>query len=278
MPIVQAILPSPSFMSKAADRALLVLVSCSVLAFIVRPELGAPSLAVVLVGALCLQVAGKSRAERELKAMEAALRASQDTIRDLGARLQVAQEEERARIARELHDDISQQLVVLQIELRHASTAGASKRVEEIGRSVHELANRLYPARLRALGLSGALQLLASECSRPPLVVSVTHGNVPPEISPSHALCLYRVTQEALQNAAKHSRARRVMVDLQSTETEFRLTIGDDGVGFAPQTGGRNGLGLMSIMDRVEAAGGRVTIHSTSGDGARLEVALPLSS
>lgn len=288
--IVQAILRFPLLVSKAGDRisgtilnrpwpllALVLAVIAGVAIAISTPDLAGTALVVTLAAALGLQTVRAGRAERQQKYLEADLRASKARIGDLGARLQSAQEEERARIARELHDDLSQQLVVLQFELRHVGNARSLRRIEEIGQSVHDLANSLYPARLRTLGLSGALQLMTSEYERTPMFVSMTQGIAPPNLPASLTLCLYRVAQEALQNAAKHSRARHVLVDLQCKGAELRLTIGDDGVGFLPDTTVGNGLGLISIRDRVEAAGGRVKIHSAPGRGTRLEVSVPVS-
>jgi len=272
---VQAILRSPVIVSKRL-LALPLVITGGVVVAIANPELLGAALVVTLAAALAVQTVRVSRAERQQKHLEADLRTSKARIGDLGARLQSAQEEERARIARELHDDLSQQLVVLQFELRHVANARALQRVEEIGQSVHDLANSLYPARLRALGLAGALQLMTSEYSRTPMFVSMTQSTAPPNLPASLTLCLYRVAQEALQNAAKHSRARHVLLDLQCKGAELRLTIGDDGVGFAPDTSSRDGLGLISIRDRVEAAGGRVKIHSAPGRGTRLEVAVPV--
>jgi signal transduction histidine kinase len=197
-----------------------------------------------------------------------------------------AQEEERSRIARELHDDISQQLAVLTIDLKmlgrtaqgHADTAAAAalKRAEDIGASVHDLSHRLHPARLRVLGLVDALNGLKRELSHPGVTITFTHQGVPPTLQPDLTLCLFRIVQEALQNANKHSEARNVSVDLTGASDGIALTIVDDGVGFDVDAAWRRGLGLISVRERVEAIGGTFALRSSPGAGTRLEVSVPV--
>jgi signal transduction histidine kinase len=239
-----------------------------------------------LIAGLVIQRTRRRKAEQEVRRSQAALHASYDRIRDLGSRLLNAQEEERSRIARELHDDISQQLAVLTIDLKllgrtaegHAETAAAEalKRAEDIGASVHDLSHRLHPARLRVLGLVDALNGLKRELSHPGVTITFAHQGVPPTLPPDLTLCLFRIVQEALQNANKHSEARNVSVDLIGTSDGIALTIVDDGVGFDVDAAWRRGLGLISVRERVEAIGGTFALRSSPGAGTRLEVSVPV--
>jgi signal transduction histidine kinase len=231
-----------------------------------------------LIAGLLVQRSRRRHAEEQLRSREAELRTSYDRIRDIGRRLLTAQEAERARIARELHDDLSQQLVLLRLDLRHAGNNEETlDRVDEIARSVHELSHRLHPAKLQLLGLVPSLQALQREKSRSGIAVALTHGDIPAGLSPALTLCLFRVVQEALQNAIKYSQATQVLVDLQCDDADLTLTIADDGVGFDLETAWGKGLGLISIRERVEASGGVVTIRSKAGDGTRVDVRVPLA-
>ena len=240
----------------------------------------------VLIAGLVIQRTRRRKAEQEVRRGQAALHASYDRIRDLGSRLLNAQEEERSRIARELHDDISQQLTVLMIDLKllsrtargHAETAAAAvlRRAEDISDSVRDLSHRLHPARLRVLGLVDAIDGLKRELSHSGLTITFTHEGVPRALPPDLTLCLFRIVQEALQNANKHSGARNVSVDLKGTSDGLALAIADDGVGFDVDAAWRRGLGLISVRERVEAFGGRFGLRSSPGAGTRLDVNVPV--
>jgi signal transduction histidine kinase len=240
----------------------------------------------VLIAGLVIQRARRRKAEQQVRHSEAALHKSYDRIHDLGARLLNAQEEERSRIARELHDDICQQLAILTVKLKrwgrtaqdHAETdvAEAVKRVEDIGTSVHDLSHRLHPARLRMVGLVDALNGLQSELSHPGVTITFTYDSISPTLPPDLTLCLFRIVQEALQNALKHSQARNVSVKLIGVSDGIALTIVDDGVGFDVDIAWRKGLGLISVLERVEAIGGTFEIQSSPGAGTRLEVSVPV--
>src|SRR5262249_50386809 len=155
------------------------------------------------------------------------LRTSNDRLRDLGGRLLHAQEDERARIAGELHDDISQQMAALAIDLqlitrvrgdgaaRIRRLAGdAFERSQAVMDSVRGLSHRLHPANLRLIGLVPALANLQREFSAS-LPVAFEHSDMPPAVSDDVALCLFRVAQEALQNAVKHAGARAITMSLR---------------------------------------------------------------
>ena len=242
-----------------------------------------------LIAGLFIQGTRRKKAEQQVRRSEAALQTSYLQIHDLGSRLLNAQEDERARIARELHDDISQQLAVLKITLNRlgraashdaaaaADTAEAVKRADDIALSVRELSHRLHPARLRVMGLVDALNELNLELSHPALTITFTHQRVPSALPSDLTLCLYRIVQEALHNARKHSQARSVAVTLTGGSDGITLTIVDDGVGFEIDAAWHKGLGLISVRERVEAIGGTFAVRSSPGAGTRLEMNVPVA-
>ena len=241
-----------------------------------------------LIAGLLVQVVRRHRAEGELRSSQEAVRTSYERIRDLGGRLLHAQESERARIARELHDDISQQMSLLVIDLglmrgqvppqSGTLTDEVVRRAEEIVRSVHDLSHRLHPPKLRLIGLVAALRDLQHEMSQLGMPIAFTHENVPLPLPPELTLCLFRVVQEALQNAHKYSHARNVSVQLRGAPDGLTLTISDDGVGFDIDAAWGKGLGLISMGERLEAIGGTVTIASKPGEGTAVRVLVPLSA
>jgi signal transduction histidine kinase len=218
-----------------------------------------------LIAGLLVQRRRWRQTEERLRCREAELQKSYERIRDIGGRLLTAQEAERSRIGRELHDDITQQLVLLEMGLREAGSDEESVgRVTEIARSVRELSHRLHPAGLELLGLVESLHALAAKHSQPEIAVSFTHCDVPQGLSPAVSLCLYRVVQEALQNAVRYSQATQVSVDLRRGRTALVLMIADNGVGFDLEKAVGKGLGLISVRERVAAIGGSVVIHSNT--------------
>jgi len=238
----------------------------------------------VLIVGLLIQRTRRRRAEKRAHASELALRKSYDRVSDLGRRLLTAQDTERSRIARELHDDVSQQIALLSIdlELLGAGASGgplaseASTRVQSLAKSVHDLSHRLHPARLRLIGLVAAINGLRQELASSGIPITFSHEDVPHALPPDLTLCLFRVVQEGLQNAVKYSRATQVSVHLDGGPHAVALTIVDDGVGFDVGEAWGKGLGLISMRERLEAVGGTITILSAPGGGTRLEVAAPL--
>ncbi len=243
-----------------------------------------------LIAGLLVQRAQRRRAEKELRASRAELQASYQRIRDLGGRLIAAQEGERARIARELHDDISQQLTLLAIDVELLAHRGwsmpetqklareALERVCGALKGVHDMSHRLHPAKLRLIGLVGALASLQREVPSADVTVTFAHENLPQDIPPDQTLCLYRIAQEALQNAIKHSGARHVSMQLAGTPEGIRLTIVDDGAGFDVNAVADHGLGLVSMRERLEPFGGTLTIESAAGRGTRVGALVPFSA
>jgi len=239
----------------------------------------------MLIASLLAQRARRRRAEAEVRDNERELQTSFERIRDLGGRLLNAQETERATIARELHDDISQQVILLSIDLEllmkgradPAQLAGeALSRAQSLAKSVHDLSHRLHPARLRLIGLVPALEGLQHELSASGIPISFTHDDVPSTLPPDVTVCVFRTVQEALQNALKYSRARQISVRLIGSPHQLALTVADDGVGFDVKAAWGRGLGLISMGERLETIDGTLAIRSTPGVGTTVEVVVPL--
>ncbi|HEX7862256.1 MAG TPA: MASE1 domain-containing protein [Verrucomicrobiae bacterium] len=211
---------------------------------------------------------------------------------ELNMRLITAKEEERKRIARELHDDLNQRLALLAIEvdlLNEQTEPGEnsnSQQLESIGSQLRELtsevdrfSNQLHPAQLERLGLVAAMRAVAEETEQR---WSVTvhfrdRGHFPADVDPRLALCLYRVMQEALHNAVRHSDSREIEVRLNGEEDHIRLRIIDKGKGFDVKTAlSASGLGLVSIRERVKQVFGALEINSKPGHGTEVDVTVPL--
>jgi PAS domain S-box-containing protein len=215
-------------------------------------------------------------------------RRAMDLNRDLAGRLIASQEEERHRIARELHDDLSQKIALLNIEIDQVAgqldaedarihLQRISGQAAEIATDVHNLSHELHPSRLQIIGLRPAFESLCREMSRQGEVqVVFTHGVVPEVVDPNVSLCLYRITQEALRNVMRHSRASEVQVRLWRHGDSLELQIADSGIGFNHKVE-HPGLGLVSIRERVALLRGQLAIHSAPGAGTRIGVRVPLS-
>lgn len=208
----------------------------------------------------------------------------------LGLKLITAQEEERAELARNLHDSVQQQLGVLamnaaglQQELARAGIHGPApallrERLVGLCGEVRAYAHRLHPPALDDLGLA---EVLSDECARCTQALGIRVRLV---INPALAapprtigLTLYRIVQEALHNVAKHAGAHEVLVTLEPERGGLRLGIHDDGRGFAPGPATRPGLGLFTIRERLQAIGGTLQIDSTPGEGTSILVSVPLT-
>ena len=218
---------------------------------------------------------------------EADLRASVGRIREIGGRLLGAQEAERTRIAQELHDDINQQIALLRIDLdllsgmlqgdARAVAGEAAKCADGIAESIHDLSHRLYPSRLRLLGLVAAIDGHLRELPSRGAALNFTHEGVPASLSPDVTLCIFRVVQEAVQNALKHSDAANISVHLGGSGGGLALMVADDGAGFHVDTAVGQGLGLVSMRERVESLGGSLDIVSGQDQGTKIEVTIPVT-
>jgi signal transduction histidine kinase len=193
-----------------------------------------------------------------------------------------AQEDERQRISRELHDDIAQRLCVLALrlhtlgrELPEKASAvrehvrAAQRFTDEIAMDVHQLSRELHSSRLRNLGLRRSLESWCHEMSvQHGVTVHVTMNEVD-DLPSDITLCVYRVVQEALNNAVKHGNAQQVSVDLVRDSTGVRMRIRDGGRGFDPEVAA-NGIGLASMRERLRFIGGDLTVKSAPGHGTEL--------
>ena len=214
---------------------------------------------------------------------------AEEESRDLSRRLIRAQEEERALLARELHDDVSQRLAVLAIDVGRAELAAADgeqadamQAVREglvsLSEDIHSLAYQLHPSVLEELGLVEALR---AECGRRTrgggLDVSVDLGPPPRALTKDSALCLFRVAQEALSNVAHHAGACRATVTLRQIGDGLLLAVSDDGVGFEPEHSGEGmHLGLASMRERVRLVRGTLDIESAPGQGTKVIAWVPV--
>jgi len=217
---------------------------------------------------------------------------AEEALSTMSRRLIAAQEEERARIARELHDDIGQQVTLLLLEIARFRQSGeqqrpdadelvesAADRLQQLARSVYDLTHRLHPTALEIIGLVPALSGLARELSRPELTIEFAHDCVPALLPKEITIGLFRIVQEALHNAIKHSGADRVAVTITGKPDGLVVTVADRGVGFdANLLHSAKGLGLASMAERVALIGGSLKITSRPGDGTRLEITAPLGA
>jgi two-component system CheB/CheR fusion protein len=221
-----------------------------------------------------------------------ALRRSEDQLRRLTANLFNAQEEERKRVARELHDDLNQRMAMLanEVSTLEQTPPGSArllrKQLRSLGERVNQLsddlrnaAHRLHPSALEHFGVVAAIESHCSDFRKlHGIKVKCTHRGVPDSIPMEVALCLYRITQECLNNVAKHSGAREAAVAIKKMNGEISLSISDNGKGFDPGLlAEKNGLGLVGIRERLRLADGTVLINSQLGRGTRIDVRIPLT-
>jgi len=207
--------------------------------------------------------------------------------RDLARRLIARQEIERQRIARELHDDVSQRIALLNIEIDQISSQAVSEesrarlrtlsaQARDVATDVHRMSYALHPSWLETLGLVAALQSLCRDVSKQRNIrVAFTHASVPSSIDANVSLCIYRIVQEALHNVARHSRAREAHVSVTSDGSDIALQISDSGIGFDPRHVRRAGLGLASMRERVAVLNGQLVINAVPGEGTQIIARIP---
>jgi PAS domain S-box-containing protein len=227
----------------------------------------------------------------ERKKAESALLNYQNQVQSLAARLLSVQENESKIIARELHDDLSQRLAALGMEVSALSKRAAespylfsegirelSRRIGSLAEDVHRMSRHLHSAVLEDLGLEAAVR---EECislsTKLGIPVEFQTENLPPSIASDISLCLFRVAQESLRNVGKHAGAKVVRVRLARVGTDLHLSVDDVGNGFdLEEIRGRGGLGLISMEERVRLVHGDFKIHSQPGEGTRVEARVPL--
>jgi len=225
------------------------------------------------------------------KRMENELMRSREQLRSLSARLQQIREEERIRIARELHDELGGFLTVLKLDLsslgKEAATDSASFRekldsmsktmVAAIG-SVRRICSDLRPSVLDHIGLTAAIEWQVEEWQTKTGVRCAMSSSIDDEtVDPGRATAAFRVLQEALTNVARHAQATGVRVRLWTEERRLRLEVRDNGRGIADETVAEaTSLGLLGMKERVFCFGGTVDIHGSPGEGTTVDVAIPL--
>ncbi len=215
---------------------------------------------------------------------------AQQTLEQVSGQLIEAQEKERARIARDLHDDICQRLAILSMEIEEAnrsvseSPADAKKSLEEIGQNCSEIAvdlqslsHQLHSSMLDCLGIVAAIGGLCQELSKQhDLNIEFRDSDMPRDLPKDISLCLFRIAQEALHNAVKYSETNQFSVALCAAEEEVQLVVRDAGAGFDVEEAKKNrGLGLVSMQERVNLVHGRFSVESKPGQGTRIFAAVP---
>jgi signal transduction histidine kinase len=201
-----------------------------------------------------------------------------------------AQEKERSRLASELHDDFSQRLALLALGLENAREAlpessEAAKRqlddllvsASELGADLHTVSHRLHSSTLKSLGLAPGVSALCREFAvRQGIQVDFSSENIPPNVPPDVALCLFRIVQEGLQNLKKHSCVSRAEVTLHGTADGLFASVSDQGKGFDTKDVNKMGLGIRSMQERVRLLEGQFEILSEPGNGTTIKVSVPL--
>ena len=230
----------------------------------------------VLIGSLLVQRRQRRRAERAL--------------RDLSGRLVSAQEEERRRIARELHDNVSQQIASLAIRIDQVAmspyeTQGTlarsmrelRQRTVEISTEIHSLSHQLHSSKLELLGLADALRGHCNELLAQGLGARFHDENVPESLPHDVSLYLFRIAQEALNNIVKHSGASEAHVTLRAKGDLLLLSVADSGRGFDEAAAAvQSGLGLASMRERLRLINGELTVSSRPGQGTTITARVPI--
>ena len=219
-------------------------------------------------------------------------RRSEEKLQALRNRLTRAQEEERARIARDLHDDIGQRLALLTIDLEQIQLASEkvsavlarelqmlARTASEITTDVHNVSRRLHPSQVELLGLAPALHNFCREfAERNGMNIQFASAPLTCRLQDDASLCLFRVAQEAIRNVQKHSGSGHAFVELEETPGSLRLRITDQGIGFDPAAADASqGLGLLSMGERLRSLGGELLVHSSPGGGTCIEASIPVT-
>jgi PAS domain S-box-containing protein len=216
---------------------------------------------------------------------------AEEALASLSGRLIEAQDEERKRIAREIHDDYSQRIAMVAMDLEQlAENVGESSgetsqqfhelfdRVSELGADLHSLSHRLHSSTLESLGLLAGMEAFCKEFAEQQGVqVDFVHGNIPRGVPEDAALCMFRITQEALRNIKRHSGANRAEVRLELQDGRLHLSVSDCGRGFnSNKPPGEPGIGIHSMEERLRLLGGKLEIQSRPMEGTRIDAWLPL--
>ena len=229
----------------------------------------------------------------QLKLTEEILRKREEELSQLSAKLLLVQEEERRRIAREIHDDLTQRLTALTLELHHLRLSHEAERkdslssrlqtmttsAEELTSDLQKLAHHLHPAILEHVGLEAAARELVEDfAAKTGLETEIMVKDLPKDIPLERATCLYRILQESLRNVQKHAKAQNVLVRILQTARGIGLCVHDDGQGFknGVDESRRKGLGLTSMDERVKLYNGTFRVRTKPNDGTELHAWIPL--
>jgi PAS domain S-box-containing protein len=217
---------------------------------------------------------------------------AEEALSSVNRRLIEAQDQERTRIARELHDDLGQRLTLLMIEMDQLShnlthprkgrglIAKLHKLASELASDIQSLSHRLHSSKLDLQGVTGAMRGFCKEfCKQQRVEVDFTSGELPSPVPRDISLCLYRVLQEALRNSVKHSGMRHYEANLWANQEEIHLTVKDFGKGFdLEMAAAGNGLGLISMRERLALVGGQLAIQSQPALGTTIHAWVPLEA
>ena len=237
------------------------------------------------------EVWGRKQAEAALLTSETALLRSHEELRALTASLLHSQDDERRRVSRQLHDELSQEMAKLQFDVETLEQGLPAHRGDEkrqllairdgvgaLANHVRRIAHQLHPSTLDNLGLSAALRAFVREfAGRERLPVRLTARRVPAHIAPEIASCLYRVVQEALRNVAKHAGKTGATIVLAGLRNQLFLSIRDQGIGFDRRSiEGNGGLGLIAMHERVHLVDGDFSLNTRPGRGVVITIRIPL--
>jgi signal transduction histidine kinase len=230
-----------------------------------------------------------ARTKGQMKRSQQALAATQEQLHMLAGNLLVEQDEQRKRMAFDLHDDFGQRLAALAMSAHLAlnATPSEAKMVSEqlqqiksiadlLSDDMRRMAHTLHPTMLEHLGLPAALRSLAENFTKTySMKVTCTMRKLPTSVPSEISVCLFRVAQEALQNVVKHARNANTALVVLGSRSALRMIISDKGQGFDTAVL-YDGLGLISMQERVRRVGGKLRVSSTPGSGTEIDVAVPL--
>ena len=244
----------------------------------------------VAVGERLSRFFERRRAQIKFLKQKEELQASAERLFSVAGRLVDSQEEERRRIAREIHDDFTQRLALVSVKIgnlagrdRASASTELDAGLEDVRASIvavagdlRDLSHQLHPAMLGLLGLVRALRAQCEEFQRARGIETVFEVSASDQdASEQAAICLYRVLQESLMNIAKHSGSGSARVSLTRQADQLEMRVRDEGRGFNPDAEGRQGIGLMNIEERVRLLNGKLVVNSNPGGGTEIVVQVP---